>query len=497
MCERCADDVLLDYRQGRLPAGEAAVLAAHVTVCAACQAALRELDALQALCAGPAPEPSPAVDRRLEETIRSVAARNRRARSKVRTIRLARWAGVAAAIALVVGGSWAWWGGWRTPSTTPAERIVATLTAVQAEVVVRRDGVEQVARAGMALRSRDTLTVPAEGAAILDFNDATRAELGPQTTVALADPAAASDPMLYLHEGFVAVDAAKPAGGQTVRVRTPEAQAEVTGTKFTLGAGDRRTNLRVSEGAVQFKNIRDGVSVEVPAGYRSTVAANIDPKPVPSRSGSVLQIVSSDKRFPDWDRFNQLIGERLVSTRLWRLGFKVEVRHYHELQPADLVGRALVIASLFDYGVGEEALKRAGLADTTVPVICLEPAAYPVLGMTGPQEKTDFGFISGTRAVTIADPNQPLAGGLTGEKSDLFRKIVGWGKPAASAIVVAHQAGKPERGVAFAYESGAKMIDRPAPARRVGLFLDPYALDDKATTAWALADAAVEWCVEP
>lgn len=496
MCERFADDVLLDYRQGRLLAGEAAALAAHIPECAACQAALRDLDALQTLCAGPAPEPGAAADRRVQDALQRVALRNRRARSKVRIVRLARWAGIAAGVALVIGASWAWWGGWFA-SSSPAERIIATLTAVQAEVVLRRDGVEQVARAGMALHSHDTLAVLKDGSAVLDFSDATRAELGPETTVALADPAGASEPMLYLHEGFLAVEAATPQSGKKVRVRTHDAQAEVTGTKFTLGAGEQRTNLRVSEGAVQFQRIRDGVSVEVPAGYRSTVAANVDPKPVPSRSGSVLQIVSSDKRFPDWDRFNQLIGERLVSTRLWRLGFRVEVRHYHELQPGDLAGRALVIASLFDYGVGEEALKRAGLADASVPVICLEPAAYPVLGMTGPQEKTDFGFISGTRPVTIAAPEHTLAGGLTAEKDDLFRKIAGWGKPADSALAVVHLAGKPERVVVFAYETGAKMTDRTAPARRVGLFLDPLALDEKATTAWALADAAVAWCIEP
>jgi hypothetical protein len=207
--------------------------------------------------------------------------------------------------------------------------------------------------------------------------------------------------------------------------------------------------------------------------------------------------VSSDKRFPDWDRFNQLIGERLVSTRLWRLGFKVEVRHYHELQPNDLAGRALVIASLFDYGVGEEAIKRAGLADAPVPVICLEPAAYPALGMGGPKQDTDFGFFPGTARVTIAAPQHPLAGGLTGDRNDLFRKCAGWGKPADSATVIASLADKPEHAVVFAYDAGAKMTNRTAAARRVGLFLDPWALDEKSVTAWALADAAVEWCVEP
>lgn len=495
MCERFPEDVLLDYSQDRLPAVSAAEIERHLPECAACRAALRDIRALTSLHAA-AEEPSRLAEERIVQMIARVTRKWNTNRAWPRLAR--RWA-IAAGIALVIGASWAWWGGCFTPSA-PAEPVIATLTTVQAEVILRRNGVEQVARAGMVLHPRDTLTVPAGGAAVVDFPDASRAELGPQTTVALAERSAtrADDPMLFLHEGFLAVNVGPPVDGKPMRIGTPDARAAVTGTKFTLGAGEHRTNLRVAEGAVNLTRISDGVSVDVPAGYHSTVAANVDPKPVPSRGGTVLQIVSRDKRFPDWDRFNQLISDRLVSTRLWRLGFRVEVRHYRDLQPADLDGRALVIASLFDYGIGaEEALRRVGLAEAAVPVICLEPAAYPALGMSGPKEKTDFGFLEGKGKICLASPEHPLAGGLSGEKDDLFRKCVGWGKPAGNAVTVAHLPGHTDRAVIFAYETGTKMMDHDSPARRVGLFLDPWALDENSATAWALVDAAVAWCVEP
>ena len=124
MCKRFADDVLLDYRQGRLPAAAAAELTAHIADCPSCQAALSDLEALQTLCTGPAPEPRAVADRRVENLIRHVANRNK-GLSPIR--RAAGWTRIAAGIALVIGAGWAWLGGWFVPSS-PAQPVIATLT---------------------------------------------------------------------------------------------------------------------------------------------------------------------------------------------------------------------------------------------------------------------------------------------------------------------------------------------------------------------------------
>ena len=41
-----------------------------------------------------------------------------------------------------------------------------------------------------------------------------------------------------------------------------------------------------------------------------------------------------------------LIADRLVVARLWQLGFRVDVRHFDEVQVEDLQDRALLVVSM-------------------------------------------------------------------------------------------------------------------------------------------------------
>jgi hypothetical protein len=190
-----------------------------------------------------------------------------------------------------------------------------------------------------------------------------------------------------------------------------------------------------------------------------------------------------------------------VGQRLRRLGFRVDVRAYQEVDPADLADRALVIVSLFDYRTGaEQALERIDLAHQAVPVICMEPAAFPVLGLTGPKLEQDFGF-QGKEAVqvTFPLPDHPLSAGLRGEQVELFpaardNACMGWGRPRTTARTIAHLTDHPCRAVLFAYDSDAPMVGLSAPDRRIGLFLDPQRAAES-SIAWALFEAAVEWSV--
>jgi hypothetical protein len=487
MNEHTPADILVDYRHGSLEPAAAEAIRTHLSQCPECQAVLHDIDRLAGLLADqPQTEPSKRADQRVEAMIRKAV------RPPVR--RLATWArlgAVAAGLLLAVAGVLL--GPHYLGSRAAAYPVVGTITAVEARVVIHREGTDKIAEPGMALRQNDRVTVPPGGSALLTLPDHARAELGPQTVLSVT-PARE----LYLQEGFLAVEADERPSAERLRIRTPTAEAEARG-RFHVGADEKETHMRVAEGSVGLTRLSDGVSVDVPAGHHSTVASGVDPKPVPARMGSVLQIITTKERGTSWDRFERIMANRIMGERLWRLGFRVETCTFEEARPEMLAGRALVIVSVFAFNIGaEESLRRLGLPGSDVPVICLEPAAYPVLGLTGPVNKQDFGWDNHVRWVDFPHPEHALSAGWAGSRVELLPGKtcqVGWGKPAPTATIIMrlHQS---ERAGVFAYEAGAALVEGRAPARRMGLFLDPATVDEKAAAAWSLFEAAVEWCVE-
>jgi hypothetical protein len=127
--------------------------------------------------------------------------------------------------------------------------------------------------------------------------------------------------------------------------------------------------------------------------------------------------------------------------------------------------------------------------NVAVPVITWEHALFDDLAMTsaGGVKRT------GVRDLVITTPAHPLAAGLTGTVQ--VATAVGdfaSGTPNGNAVVVATVPGTTTAGI-FAYESGAAMPGRSAPARRVGLFLGDATPTILTAAGQALFDAAVGW----
>ncbi len=183
-------------------------------------------------------------------------------------------------------------------------------------------------------------------------------------------------------------------------------------------------------------------------------------------------------------------GDAAVKSRLESLGYAVTLRGQDEIDVADAEGKALVVISstLQSTSVG------ATFRDVEVPVLLWEAFILDDMAMTGGVAHSDYGSILAQQEVMIADSGHPVAAGLTGlrQVTTADRKLV-WGRPAASARVVATAVTDSERAAIFSYEEGAAMVGLAAPARRVGFFL----FDDSATVltadGWALFDAAVCW----
>ncbi len=465
----------------------------HLADCPKCRSAMSELRAMLDEAQSGPPRPGLTAESRVVDAIgRAVARVARPARSSHR----ARWAAAAAVLLASVTGLIEFGSGFRKAN---AEAIVATVIKTDGRVVVHRGGAERPAVAGMGLHEGDQVAVPAEATAILDLPDASRAELGPESSLTFHQSGGADS--LELEGGFLAVDASVRPPGHPLSIRTPDARAEVLGTRFTMGVNPEETHLRVSEGLVHLIRIDDGASVDVAGGHRSEVSGGrVDLQSRPSLPGTVLIIASHDQAPPHFERFDRLVGERLLGRRLRHLGFRVETKRHQEVRAADLVGRPLVIVSYSEERVGyEQSLERIGLKTAEVPVLCFEPMVFPTLGMTGTRRGADFDWLGGQGPVELTDPGHPLSGGLIGTRSDLFEKgdLIGWARPGREALKIAVLPGDGSQAVVFAYEAGAGMVEAQALRRRVGLFLDPARVGEGSETAWTLVEAAVEWCVEP
>ena len=392
-----------------------------------------------------------------------------------------------------------WDAHWRTAALSAAACLVVALSLIWiqgrsepwAKIVQSGPGVE-ILRAGKA--------TPATAGATLDLDEAVRvgdnglaklsitglgiAVLGPEGHLQRAH----EERVLQLKSGFIGIEARKQPTDKPWRIRTLEAEVAVIGTKFGLASAAGRTALRVTEGRVQLRSLETGETHEIDGGGRAFVSGNRPTVVEASRSGSVLLLTSRRPPSARWNRFNRLLGDKLVGSRLWRLGFRVETRHYDEVQAGDLADRALVIVSLFDQGVGEAALERIGLASARVPVLCLEPAAYPTLKMASGAEGVAFGFKTGPSPAEIAQAENPICSDVELTPSKWYEQIVGWGRPGPAAEIIAHLAGHPDQAVAFTYDTAqllqtaANETPTLAPARRVGLFLDPTVMADASST---------------
>ena len=493
--DRClTDDLLLDHADARLTGHEADEASAHLATCSRCRSTLAELIVLRDDATRDRPSPGPLAEARVFEAIRRAGRVGPRRPWMAGPLRRA-----VAAVMLVAGTAGLIGVGMRS---LKADAVVATVVSTDGRVVVRRGGVERPVAGGMDLYDGDQVSVPADATAVLDLPDRSRAELGSESSLVFHDPG--SDEALELQGGFLAIDAAKRPADHALTIRTPDARAEVLGTRFTLGADAAETHLRVAEGLVHLVRIDDGASVDVAGGNRAEVIDDDHTglRSRPTLPGTALIIASHEKAPADFARFNALVGNRLLGRRLRHLGFRVEPIAHSAVTSQDLVDRPLVIVSYSEEGVGFEAsLKRVGLKTAKVPVLCFEPSAFPTLAMTGGTRGIDFDWQGDATGVVFAKPDHLLSGGLSGTRRDLFdfKKpgSVGWARPWRGAETIVAFEGDSSRAVIFAYEAGAEMVGMRAPRRRVGLFLDPSQVGEDSEPAWSLVEAAIEWCVEP
>ena len=178
-----------------------------------------------------------------------------------------------------------------------------------------------------------------------------------------------------------------------------------------------------------------------------------------------------------------------LEDRLRQFGFTVEERSY--VDPVDagegialLVLSSTLLASQLD----------ATLPDQPIPMVVLESFSYDRLGMTGNVQGGDFGALDGT---TIDVVPGPFAVGPVGNVIvHMPASAINYGKPSPGAIVGARLPGVADAVSTFGYETGATMVGRTAPARRVGVFVRTGTIGSLTPEAWDLFGAAARWAVQ-
>lgn len=191
-------------------------------------------------------------------------------------------------------------------------------------------------------------------------------------------------------------------------------------------------------------------------------------------------------------------GDRAISNRLSGLGLAVTVKNAAAASATDAAAADLVFisASVTSADVNTK------FKDSVTPVIVCEPAVQDDMAMTS-TSSADYGDATGQTTLTMLAPSDPLGGGLSGSRvvTSAGKNFV-WGKPAASAVRVAHLAGDSSRIAIYRYEAGATMAGGfVAPERRIMLFTgDAPATGDEAADSLTgdgaiLFDAAVRWAL--
>lgn len=209
---------------------------------------------------------------------------------------------IAASIALMFGLV-VWYFGPRM-----GEPVVA---AVSGEVKLERIGQTSPADAtdGTLLRPGDALVTGTNSAATIAFGaEITRLDLGAKTTLQFVG--ANGGKRLMLRAGQLMADVARQRPFAPLKVKTPNAEARILGTRFKLVVNADSSELSVEQGRV-LMTAHDGGTVTVAAGESTRVARGVELSALPATgqitherwtngvAGIQVNDLFEDARYPD------------------------------------------------------------------------------------------------------------------------------------------------------------------------------------------------------
>lgn len=155
-----------------------------------------------------------------------------------------------------------------TPKARASSPQIASVEHDNGTIVVTSANAEtRTIQSGTELHLGDTVrTQGARSSAVLVYSDGTRLSLVGDSSLTLAGH---PQKRVILHGGKLFGSVVPQPKDSPFLLVTPQDEARVLGTSFSLGAKPRETELRVKEGSVHLTRLRDGKSVNVLAGQRA------------------------------------------------------------------------------------------------------------------------------------------------------------------------------------------------------------------------------------
>jgi ferric-dicitrate binding protein FerR (iron transport regulator) len=371
----------------------------------------------------------------------------------------------------------------QTPQIPAAREptALARLERSEGQVRIERGGQLSPASEGSGLYGDDVLDLAGTGLARVIWPDGTVIRLHGPGRMSLSR---GTGIQLSLGHGRVDVEAAHQTVSAPLGITTPEAMVTVVGTRFTLTSEGGQTRLEVIEGSVSFQRHK-GLQTAVTAGEWAIATHDQDPHARRERSGKVVMIGNAPPGPP---------GDAAIAAHIRRLGYAVVTIDADHGRPADLTGARFVYIS------NSSALPslRQRFKDVRLPLVCSEPGAAPMYGLVAGEG--DTGSSMAPAGVTMQlTPGNPLIAGQPVELTLLQGPArLGWFLNAPAGAVVASDQRDPSLARILAYEAGTSLANgQPAPARRVGLFLNAEAGLELTDAGWKVIEALVIWVDTP
>jgi ferric-dicitrate binding protein FerR (iron transport regulator) len=236
----------------------------------------------------------------------------------------------AASVVLLLGLS-AWY-----LSPTMGQPMLAGVKGV--DVFIERGTAFFPGANGLVLQAADVLRLGTNASASIAFGaEKTRFDLSMGTELKLTSFSRGK--RFVLQEGRIEVSVARQRPLQPMIFVTPQAEARVLGTTFTLMATTSATRLEVSEGKVKLTRKSDDTTVKVPAGYYAIAATNAELAALPA-TGRILReywtnlpgdyyitFLTSHPDYPDHPSGREFLN-RFESPSHWGTNYGARIRGY-------------------------------------------------------------------------------------------------------------------------------------------------------------------------
>jgi hypothetical protein len=331
------------------------------------------------------------------------------------------------------------------------------------------------------------VTIGPQSRAVLVFEDHSTFALDGDSALVQMSDGGGRGKEAFLARGRLTAEVTPQPPGLPLLITTPQAQATVVGTRFTLSVDRNSTRLEVTRGGVRLAPLAGGEAASVSASQSAVVSDASQGVSRTDLKGVALMVVG-DLSLP--------YDDLRIKQRLEHLGYLVRVRESGPPDLNELREVAVVLVSSSVFSLDLNTMYR----DVPAPVMVWEPSLFDDFGMTGPEENHGCGVAAGSGEAVINLPDHPMAAGLDGTVTvitNAHNRWLSYGTPGPAAASVATWPGRPNRAVLFAYDQGAPMPGLPAaPARRVGFFFYDDGRLHLTSSGWALFDAAVAWAAQ-